>query len=303
VSTELNAQIGLTAASREQSPQRNFGSLVNPQGNVVGPNGVWVSELAWQQSLFDGELVLLAGQLDQGNYLDVNAYANNSQVQFLNGAFVNNSVLPLPGNNLGANLQWQPTSSWYVLFGTGANNQTPGQSPFQNLSLDNWSYLLELGLTPTNFLGLGPGVYRFIPFAATVNGQTQAGLGLNMQQQLGETSPFACFGRFGVGGSQIMLAGARAQASVGFVITAPLQRAGLISGLSNDLLGTAFVWSQAAATQTVYHQNEYAWETFYALQLTPTIRLQPDMQIVWNRAFNPDSGPAFVWQLQLNIAW
>ena len=100
----------------------------------------------------------IAGQLDQSNYLDANSYANNSHGQFLNSAFVNSSVLPLPYNNLGLNLQWQPSESWYLMFGSGANNQLAGYSPFDNLSFQNWSYLLEWGLTPTNVAGLGPGV-------------------------------------------------------------------------------------------------------------------------------------------------
>jgi len=33
------------------------------------------------------------------------------------------------------------------------------------------------------------------------------------------------------------------------------------------------------------------------------MKLQPDLQIVWNPAFNPDAGPALVAQLQLNLAW
>ena len=304
LSTEVNVQLGLSPASRTQSPQENLGALVNPQANVFGPNGVWMSELAWQQSLLEGRLVLLAGLVDQGNYLDANSYANNSQGQFLNGAFVNSSVLPLPSNNLGLSVQWQPSNLWYLLFGTGANNQSPGQSPFQALALHDWSYLLELGLTPNNVLGLGPGVFRLQPFLATVSGQTQAGLGLNVQQQLGPNSPFACFARAGVSGSQVALGGASAQVSGGLVLVAPLKQAGLISRFSNDLLGAGFVWSQASTTtQTVCHENEYALETFYALQLTPTIKLQPDVQVVWNRAFSPDSGPAFVCQLQVNIAW
>ncbi|HAB16397.1 MAG TPA: carbohydrate porin [Verrucomicrobiota bacterium] len=303
LSVEANAQVGLSAASREQSPQNNLGALVNPQANVSGPNGVWLSELAWQQSFCEGSFVLVAGQLNQANYLDVNAYANNSQSQFLNGAFVNNSVIPLPSNNLGANLQWQPADSWYVLFGTSANNQTPGQSPFQDLGFNNWSYLLELGLTPTNLFGWGPGAYRLQPFVATVDGSTQAGVALNIQQQLGPNSPFACFGRFGVGGSQIMLHSAQAQASVGMVMDSPMAHLGIAPRLTNDSLGCAFVWSQAVAAEEAYHENEYAGEIFYALQLTPTVRLQPDVQVVWNAAFNPEPGPALVWQLQLNIAW
>ena len=304
ISAEVEVQLGLSPASRTQSPQGNLGTLVNPQANVSGPNGAWMPELAWQQSLLEGKLVLLAGLVNQGNYLDANSYANNSQGQFLNGAFVNSSVLPLPANNLGLNLQWQPSSFWYVLFGTGANNQLPGQSPFQDLGLRDWSYLLELGLMPKDVLGLGPGVYRLQPFLATVSGQTQAGLGVNVQQQLGRNSPFAWFGRFGAGGSQVALSGASAQAAGGLVMLAPLKRGGLVPGLSNDLLGLGMVWSQSSTTtQTVYHDNEYALETFYTLQLTPTIKLQPDMQVVWNPAFNPQPGPALVWQLQLDIAW
>jgi porin len=304
LSTEANAQLGLSSASRTQSPQGNLGTVVNPQANVFGPNGLWMSELAWQQSLVDGRLLFLAGLVDEQNYLDANSYANNSQAQFLNGAFVNSSVLPLPSNNLGLSVQWQPSSFWYLLFGTGANNQPPGQSPFKDLGLRDWSYLLELGLMPKNVLGLGPGVYRLQPFLATVSGQTQAGLGLNVQQQLGPNSPFACFARAGVSGSQVTLGGACAQVSGGLAMVAPLKQAGLVPKLSNDLLGLGLVWSQPlATTQPIYHENEYALETFYALQLTPTIKLQPDLQVAWNRAFSPDAGPAFVCQLQLNIAW
>lgn len=304
LSTEVNVQLGLSSASRTQSPQGNLGAIVNPQANVFGPNGLWLSELAWQQSLRDGTVVLLAGLVDQANYLDANGYANNPQAQFLNGAFVNSSVLPLPANNLGVSVQWQPNHSWYVLFGTGANNQAPGQSPFSDLSFADWSYLLELGLTPKDVFGWGPGVYRLQPFLATVGGQTQTGVGLNVQQQLGEHSPFAAFSRLGVGGSQVTLAGARAQASFGLAMSAPLKHAGLAPRLGNDLLGLGFVWSQApATTQTVYHENEYALETFYSLQLTPTIKLQPDVQVIWNPAFSSQPGPAVVWQLQLNLAW
>jgi porin len=304
VSTEVNVQLGLSPASRTQSPQGNLGTIVNPQANVYGPNGIWVSELAWQQSLMDGKLVLLAGQVDQSNYLDANAYANNSQGQFINSAFVNSVVLPLPFNNLGLNLQYQPSKSWYVMFGTGANNQAPGDSPFNNLSFKNWSYLLEFGLTPNDVLGLGPGAYRLQPFVATVNDVTQAGVGVNIQQQLGTNSPFAWFGRFGVGGSQVTLDGASAQIATGLAMQAPLKYAGLFPKLSNDYAGAGFIWSQPSALlQPAAHANEYGLEATYVLQLTPLASLQPDFQVLWNPANNPSADHSFVFQLQLNLTW
>ena len=44
-------------------------------------------------------------------------------------------------------------------------------------------------------------------------------------------------------------------------------------------------------------------ETVYAMQLTPTIKIQPDLQVIWNPAFNPDHDQAVVFQLQLVLAW
>ncbi len=304
ISTEVNVQQGLSADSRAQLPSKNLGSIVYPQASVFGPNGIWISELAWQQALMDGHLVVLAGQMDQSNYIDVNAYANNSQGQFMNSAFVNSSVLPLPYDNLGTQLQYQESPSWYALLGMGANNQRPSQSPFVNLGFDNWSWVAELGWTPTNVFGLGPGAYRFQPFVATVGGVTQGGVGLNIQQQLGAQSPFGWFGRFGVGGEAVTLDGASAQVATGVVLQGPLQYAGMVPRLSNDLLGLAFVWSRPSdVMQPVTHSGETGLELMYVLQVTPTASLQPDLQILWDAVNNPTSDRCIVFQLQLNLTW
>ena len=101
-----------------------------------------------------------------------------------------------------------------------------------------------------------------------------------------------------------MSGGAKAQVGAGFVMNAPLKYAGLVPRLTNDLLGVGLVWSQpSATTQTVYHENEYVFETFYTLQLSPASVVQPDLQIVWNPAFNPDPGPAVVFQFQFIVKW
>ncbi|MFO1478053.1 MAG: carbohydrate porin [Verrucomicrobiota bacterium] len=304
VSTEINVQQGLSVASRSQTVQENAGSVVNPQATVFGPNGIWISELAWQQSFLDGKLVVVAGEVDQSNYLDANAYANNSQGQFLNSAFVNSGVLPLPFNNLGLNLQYQPSEWGYVMLGTGALNVGPGSSPFDHLGFRNWAWLLEAGWTPSDLAGLGPGAYRLQPFVATVEGTTQGGLGLNCQQQLGTNSPFAWFGRFGFGGTWITADGASVQSATGLVVQGPLAAAGWVPKLSNDFLGAAFVWTRPSkAFGPAYHSNEYGFEGTYALQLTPLVSVQPDLQVLWNPAANPVADRTVVFQMQFNMLW
>jgi porin len=200
-------------------------------------------------------------------------------------------VLPLPAYGYGVNLQWQPTNDWYTTLGYSVGSASPAEAPRENFRWENWSLEWEIGCAPADFLGLGPGVYRIQPFVGRAGGAAQGGLGFNLQQQLGRSSPFGWFGRFGYGGSQVA-GGAKAQVGTGFVMQGPLKYAGWVPQLSNDPLGMGFVWSQpSATTKTVYHENEYVFETFYTLQLSPTSRLQPDLQIVWNPAFNPDPGP------------
>jgi porin len=303
LSAELEAKEGLGGAGANQNAKSNIGMLTQPQGTISSHNGLRVPELAWQQAFDRGAVVAVGGVMNQGNYLDVNTYANSGRGQFLNSALINSMVLPLPSYNFGVNLQWQPVSEFYTMVGASAGDAGPGQAPWTNFSWQQWSVEWEFGYAPHDFLGLGPGVYRVQPFLAQTGGPTQGGIAFNFEQQLGHKSPFGWFGRFGTGGSQVS-AGASTQVGTGFVMEGPLQHLGLVPKLTNDYTGVAFVWSQPSATsKTVYHHNEYVAETFYTLQLTPMMRLQPDLQIVWNPAFNPDPGPFTIVQTQIILSW
>ena len=303
ISTQIEYQAPLGGAEPEQSVQANIGSLTNPLTFRSSHNSWRVPELAWQQSFSAGRIVALAGVVNQGNYLDVNSYANSGRGQFINSALVNSMVLPLPSYNYGLNLQWQPSNDWYGMLGYSVGNASAGETPGTNFSWEAWSLESEVGYAPDDFLGLGPGVLRIQPFVAREQGPVQGGLSVNLEQRLGRRSPFGWFGRFGFGGSQVS-GGAKAQIGTGFVMNAPLQYLGWVPRLSNDVLGVGFVWSQpSATTKTVFHDNEYVLETFYTLQLSPASIVQPDLQLVWNPAFNPDPGPAVVFQLQFVLKW
>jgi porin len=303
LSIAVNAKEGIGGAGKNQDAETNIGMLTQPQGTISNRNGFRVPELAWQQAFAHGRFVGLAGVVNQGNYLDVNTYANSGRGQFLNSALINSMVLPLPAFNFGVNLQWQPHPDVYAMVGATAGNARPGQTPWTNFSWQTLSVEWEFGYAPHDFLGLGPGVYRVQPFLAQAGGPTQGGIGFNFEQQLGHHSPFGWFGRFGVGGS-LVSGGASTQVGTGFVFEAPLEHLGLVPRLTNDYAGVGFVWSQPSATsKTVYHRNEYVTETFYTLQLSPMLRLEPDLQVVFTPAFNPDPGPFVVVQAQFILSW
>ena len=317
-SAQVQYQSALGDLPSQQTAKTNLGTLTNPTSFWSTHSSFRVPEVAWQQSFDSGHFVALAGVINQSNYFDANAYANTGRGQFLNSALVNSMVLPLPAYNCALDLQWQPTSDWYTILGYSVGNARAGETPGTDFSWANWSLEWEIGYAPSNFLGLGPGVYRIQPFIGRAGGASQVdasviggpisssvqgGLAFNMQQQLGVDSPFGWFGRFGHANSKVS-AGAKTQVGTGFVMLAPLQHFGWVPELSSDLLGAGFVWSQPSPiTKTIYHDNEYVFETFYTLQLSPLSRLQPDLQIVWNPAFNPDPGPAVVFQFQFLLRW
>jgi hypothetical protein len=303
LSAQIEAKTGLGQSGETQSAQSNLGTLTNPTGIWSSVNGFRIPELAWQQSFREGEVVLLAGMVSQGNYIDVNTYANSGRGQFLNSALINSMVMPLSGYNPGVNLQWQPNEHWYVMFGGLAGNTSPGNPPWTDFNWQHWSALWEVGYMPDDLLGLGPGVYRIQPFLARAGGPTQGGLCLNVQQQLGKDAPFGYFGRFGIGGSNVT-AGASAQVATGFVMKGPLKQAGLFPTRSNDAMGIGFVWSQPSTSSTpVAHEDEFVVEAGYVLQLTPLAKLQPALQVVWNPVYNPNPSRNVVFQVQLDLAW
>ena len=302
ISSQVDAKTGLGEAGDTQSARSNLGTLTNPTGIWSSHNGFRVPELAWQQSLCEGEIVVVAGMVNQRNYADQNVYAESGRSQFFNSALIHSMVLPLRSYNFGVNVQWQPVNEYYAMFGASAGNATAGNPPWTDLSLENWSLLWELAYAPNDLFGLGPGIYRIQPFVAEKAGQTGGGLCFDLQQKLGATSPFGWFGRFGFGDADVSN-GASAQVGTGLVMQAPFQHV-LFQRTSNDRLGAGFVWSQpSATTKTVYHQSEYAFEAVYAMQLTPTLKLEPDWQVIWNPINNPNAGPAMVFQLQLALTW
>jgi hypothetical protein len=301
VSSQVAAQSGLTPASQTESPRANLGTLTSPSGIWSSVNGFRIPELAWQESLFNGHVVAVAGMVSQRNYMDDNAYANSGRSKFMNSALINSQVLPLGRYNFGYNLQWQPLDDWYGMIGGNAGNGSAGVQPWANFSWNKWSIPAEVGYAPQDVYGLGPGIYRVQPFVAGANGTTGGGVCFDMQQKLGPDSPYGWFGRFGFGNSKVS-GTADNQIGTGFVAQGPFRHL-LFNRTSNDFLGTGFVWSQpSATTKTIYHENEFVWETVYAIQLTHLIKLEPDFQMIWNPVFhNVNRASAF--QLQLAMSW
>jgi porin len=121
-----------------------------------------------------------------------------------------------------------------------------------------------------------------------------------VEQRLGKDSNIGYFGRFGLGDEDLArINGAAAQVATGIAILAPN-----VTGKekdASDYFAAGFVWTQAPDRAAV-HQNEFGVEITYACPITPTLTLQPDLQILWDPVYG-NSSTNVVFQLQLVMTW
>lgn len=291
---------GVNFNERRESAQQSLGTLSDPQGSLRGGNGVFLPQLALGYSGFDGQLVVLAGMLDTSNYLDQNAYSASWSGNLTNGAFNLNPCLPLEWANWGYLTAWQPNPHFYTMYATTGCNGKINHNPFQYISSNAWVHVGEVGLISEDFLGLGPGTYRFQYTLTRYKGETGSGAAINFQQQLGKDSKLGFFTRCAyMDEDAAAVSDVKACATAGLVLQAPFRSDGWGSRSNNDQIALGFLWERAASSSKPYaHKNEYGLELSAVVQLTPTFFLQPDVQYIFDPVHSTDGSGAFVFQLQ-----
>ena len=295
-----SAGTGLGYDGDDQTAQKSLGVVGFPLGTDFG-QAAYLYQLAWQQSFLAGQLVVTAGMLDQEMYMDLNTYANNQYNQLINYEFINPATLPWSYNALGVVVQWQPVNWFYAMLGSAANNTPYGQSPFVDVSFEDWTTTVELGLVSEDTFGLGKSVYRVLPFYGTSKGVSGGGVLFNMEQQLGKNGPLGLFMRAGTTNNALgAVQGATTSVAGGLVLNGPTEWTLLKT--QQAYFAAGFYWLEAPYP-TVAHQNEYGLEISYVLQLTETMTLQPDIQVIFDPADNTQSDAVAMFTFQVTYTW
>ena len=300
LSVEADWGQGVHYSQRTRSAQSSIGSLSNPQGCNRGGNGVFIPNLALGYSAFDGQWVGMIGTIDTTDFLDQNAYSASWNGNLMNEAFNFNPCLPLEWSNWGYLTAWQPTKNFYTMYATTGCNGQINHNPFPFISSNAWVHLSEIGLITENFLGLGPGIYRFQYTITRYKGENGSGAAFNFQQQLGRESHLGFFTRCGVlDEDAASVSDVRACATFGFVLQAPFRSHGWGSRANHDQVALGFLWEHAADSAKPYrHKDEYGLELSAVMQITPTFFLQPDVQYIFNPVHETERSGALVFQLQ-----
>lgn len=300
LSLEADWGPGINFNERRSSVQDSLGTLSNPQGCLRGGNGVYIPNLALGYSAFHGKWVGMAGTLDTSDFLDQNAYSASWSGNLMNESFNLNPCLPLESANWGYLTAWQPHPNFYAMYATTGCNGQVNHNPFPSISSKAWVHISEFGYINDDFLGLGPGTYRFQYTITRYQGETGSGAAINIQQQLGRESRLGLFSRCGIMDEDAAtVSTVRAAATAGLVLQAPFRKHGWGSAANNDQIALGFLWERAARSESpCVHRNEYGLELSAVVQITPTFFLQPDVQYILNPVQQTDKKEAFVFQLQ-----
>lgn len=302
LATEFNYGHGFGFNESKTTPSSSIGALQNTTGYYQG-SPAHLGNVSLGYSAFGGKLMVMAGQLDTTNYLDHNAYAGAHSNQLNNNSFVNNPVLPLSYATWGYHVAFQPNKSFYMMATSTSNNGLVNHNPFNYISSNNWTNMLELGWITEDLAGWGPGTYRLQPFHTTSAGKDGYGIACNIQQQLGKGSTMGWFLRGGwASDDAASITGVQSSLATGFAWEAPFSSKGLFRFANDGYLGLGFVWLKAAESGgRRENNNEYGVELTYTMQVTPTMTLQPDLQIIRD-PINGKSGQTNV-VLQIQNIW
>lgn len=165
-------------------------TLVNGYtARLVEQNSLNLREAWLRTEVYKNRLAFIAGRLDLTNYFDANAFANDESTQFISDALVNNQMLGLAVNGVGAATEFDPKNGFKLKFGFQ-------QSSVEPTSLgDSLFTLSEVGYSFTPFT-LPEGNYRV--WFRTDNSDPDVirkGVGFSLDQKLSQA--VGLFGRYG----------------------------------------------------------------------------------------------------------
>ena len=165
-------------------------NLVNGQLARLSNNQLSVREAWVNTKLYDKKLSISVGRLDLTNYFDHNTVANDENAHFINDALVNNPVLGLTTNGLGAVAVYDPKGGLNAKFGIQQSNADATSLSVSRYLLGEVEYLARPFTLPE-------GHYRLWTRGDNSTGTSHTGYGISADQKISPS--VTLFGRYGHG--------------------------------------------------------------------------------------------------------
>jgi len=270
-----------------------------------GNNGADLTEAYLDQSFLNGNVGIRIGQLFQDNHFDSYAYKSQKRF-FLNAAFSDNPAVAFPDSGLGFVTVIRPYKDWYFLSGAGDSAGRKLGEGADKLFGNTMFSGLELGWDPSTGILKDQSVSIFSWFAPaeeSSNDPDGSGATFTYQWQPAD-EPIGLFFRYAWSSSSSTLV--KTLATSGAVWEDAF-------GIKDSLFGLAYAWGDPVSRDLERPDNattvnaagiaQTVVEMFQRFQVTPFIQITPDVQLLFDPAFNPSRNVIGVFSLRARLTW
>ena len=282
----------------------SVGSIMGINATAFGDTAIALTEFYYHQSLYAGRLKFRVGKLGlTGGYscrhcsaaFDTNAYANDENANFMNGALVNNPTIPFPDKGLGASVFVMPTENWYIAAGIADGAAVATQTGFNTIFRKPSSTFIavETGIAAAFKNGNQEltGAYRAglwydssakEDFKTGISKRDDVGFYLSFDQELyrektrnsDDYQGLGAFFRFGLADPN--------RNDIQRFYSAGLQYTGLIPERDEDVLGVGYAYAKAGFNPDFKGKNEQVLEVYYNAKVTDWCNISPNFQYIKN---------------------
>ena len=250
-------------------------------------------QLYWDHGSFEDGFRYRIGKVDPALIYDAGRYVGDS-FAFLNAAFSDTLPMAVPAAGLGGAVGVYPHDRLYVLAGLHDANgrRTAGISSFFDQT--EFFYVVEAGYTP-RYGETGEGMYHLTAWYQDAqerdNTPSGKGIALTLEQEFGPQGTIVPFVRYAYGEGAGLDVRQLLAAGIGFED---------LFGYSEDLLGIGLAWGQPADRAL---RDQYTFEIFYLLHITPQLKLTPDFQVIRDPSKNPDESVVYVAGVRVRLVF
>ncbi|HNX27690.1 MAG TPA: carbohydrate porin, partial [Phycisphaerae bacterium] len=263
-------------------------------GDVSGVNGgydpsIAMMVLSYGQELFDGAVDVEVGKVHPGMYFFASPVADDETSQFINNVLdgspcqvINNYA---PGAIIRINELFGRKDMY--LYAAAIDMADTSTTCAGGIGRGKWGVVTEYGWTP-KFEDL-QGHYRFDWWYADnthFGFNSGQGAGLNFDQEIAHNCILFLTYAYNANDSYSQ----EHQLGYGVGILEPFKRRG-------EMFGVGGGWAKA----TENGADEQLLETFYRFQLTDSIQFSPDLQMIFNPAYAPDTSVCFVLGFRVKV--
>ena len=223
----------------------------------------------------------------------------NFRTDFVDFNHVTNNTIPLPGNGLGAFVQYRPRPSTMLRLGVHDANADVQKSGFDTYDGELFT-IFEVGFD-TGLVPRVPGRPPFGHIHVSFWHQDERedagiedgwGVGLSAVQRFGRYTPFARYGYADVDDT-------RGPTSIEHMANAGVAIDDIF-GQSKDRIGIGYTWSEPANPTL---DNQQVIDTYYRVQLTREIQIGPTLEVIFDPVRNPSEDRVTVWGLRSRVAF